>query len=217
MEKNWKLWQILCSWVPKSLWTETAAVEKRKKKKLAPWKEGYDKPEQYIKKQRHHFANKVPYTQSYGLSSSHVWMWELDHNKGWLPKNWCFWTVVWKRTLESLLDCKEIKPVNPKRNQSWIFIGRTDAEAEAAILWPPDVSSWLIGKTLMLGKIEGKWEEGSRGWDDYTVSMDMRLSKQLSKLREIVKYGGSWYASVHEITKSWTHLWNNSNNFFFLI
>ena len=108
--------------------------KKKKKKMLAPWKEGNDKPEQHIKKQRHHFANKGPYTQSYGLSSSHVWMWELGHNNGWLPKNWCFWTMVLERTLESLLDCKEIKPVNPKRNQSWIFIGRTDAEAEAAIL-----------------------------------------------------------------------------------
>ena len=141
-------------------------TQHNKTKQLAPWKEGYDKPEQHIKKQRHHFANKGPYRQSYGLSSSQVWIWELDHNKGWSPKNWCFWTVVLERTLESLLDCKEIKPVNPKRNQSWMFIGMTDAEAEATILWPPNVSSWLSGKTLMLGKTEGKGEEGSRGWDD---------------------------------------------------
>ena len=84
-------------------------------------------------------------SQSYGFSSSHVWMWELDHKEGWAPKNWCFWTVVLEKTLESPLDCK-IKPINLKGNQSWIFIGKTDAEAETPILWPPDVKSWLIGK-----------------------------------------------------------------------
>ena len=99
-----------------------------------------------IKMQRYQFADKGPYSQSYGLSSSHVWMWELDHEEGWTLKNWCFWTVVLENTLESSLDCKEIKPVNTKRNQAWIFIGRTDAEVEAPILWPPDAKSWLIGK-----------------------------------------------------------------------
>ena len=101
---------------------------------------------------------KVPSSQSYGFSSSHVWMWELDHNEGWAPKNWCFWTVVLEKTLESTLDCKEIKSVNPKRNQFWTFIGRTDAETP--ILWPHDVKSWLTGKTLMLGKIEGRRRRG---------------------------------------------------------
>ena len=103
---------------------------------LAPWKESYDQPRQRIKKQRYYFANKGLSSLSYGFSSSHVWMQELDHKEGWTPKNRCFWTVVLK-TLESPLDCKEIRPVNPKGNQSWIFIGRTDAEAEAPILWPP--------------------------------------------------------------------------------
>ena len=101
---------------------------------LAPWKESYDKPRQCIKKQRHHFANKDLYSQGYGFSIGHVWMWELDHKESWAPKNWCFQIVVLEKTLESPLDCKEIKPVHPKGNQFWIFIGRTDAEAEAPIL-----------------------------------------------------------------------------------
>ena len=110
----------------------------------------------HIKKQKHHFADKIPYSQSYGFPSSHVWMWELDHKKERVPKNCCFWTVVLEKTLESPLDCKEIKPVNPKGNQPWIFIGRTDAEAEASILWPPDDRSQLIGKGLDAGK---DWEQ----------------------------------------------------------
>ena len=116
----------------KSLQTVTTAM----KLKDATWKESCDKPRQHIKKQRHHFANKGPYSQSYGFSSSCVRMWELDHKEDWAPKNWCFQTVVLKKTLESPLDCKEMQPVHPKGNQPWIFIGRTDAEAEAPILWP---------------------------------------------------------------------------------
>ena len=121
------------------------------------------------------FNNRGPSSQSYGFSSSHVWMWELDHKEGWAPKNWCFWTVVLEKTLESPLDCKEIQPVHPKGDQSWVFIGRTDAEAETPILWPPDVKNWLIGKDPMLGKFEGR----RRGWqrmrwlDDITDSMDL--------------------------------------------
>ena len=102
---------------------------------LAPWKESDDTPRYHIKKQWHYFANKSLYSKSYCFSSSHVQMWELDHKEGWVPKNTCFWTVVLEKTLGSPLDCKEIKPVNPKGNQPWIFIGRTDAEAEASILW----------------------------------------------------------------------------------
>ena len=116
-----------------------------------------------IKKQRHQFADKGWYSQSYGFSSSHVWMWELDHKEGWRMKNWCFWIVMLEKTLESPLNCKEIKPVNPKGNQPWIFIGRTDAEAEAPIIWPPDVESWLFGKDPDAGKDWTKW--GGRGWD----------------------------------------------------
>ena len=104
------------------------------------------------------FTSKSPYSQSYGFSSCHVWMWELDHKESWALKNWCFWTVVLEKTLESPLGCKEIKPINPKGNQSWIFIGRTDAEAEALILWPPDGKNWLIGKDPDAGK-DWRWEE----------------------------------------------------------
>ena len=149
--KQWKQWQTLLSWTPKSLQMVTAAM---KLKMLATWKKSYDIPWQCIKKQRHHFAAKFLYSQSYGFSSSHVWMWELDHKEGWALKNWCLQTVVLGKSLESPLDCKEIKPVNPKGNQHWIFIGKIDAEAP--IFWPPDVKSQLNGKTLMLGKIEGE-------------------------------------------------------------
>ena len=113
------------------------------KLKDAPWKKSDDQSKQHIKKQKHYFASKGPSSQGYGFSSSHVWMWELDY-KGRAPKNWCFWTVVLEKTLESPLDCKEINPVHPKGNQSWIFIGRTDAEAETPILWSPDMKNWLI-------------------------------------------------------------------------
>ena len=114
---------------------------------LAPWKESYDKPKQCIKKQRHHFADKVPYSQSYGFPSSHVEMWELDHEEGWAPNNWCFQIVVLEKTLESL-----IKPADPKGNQPWIFIERSDAKAAVPILWPPDTKSQLIGKGPDAGK-----------------------------------------------------------------
>ena len=116
-----------------------------------------------LKKQRHHFANKGPSGQSYGFSGSHVWMWEWDYKESWRPQNWCFWTVVLEKTLESPLDCKEIQPFNPKGNQSWIIIGRTDAEAEIPILWHPDGKNWLIGKDLDTGKHWRQEEKGTTG------------------------------------------------------
>ena len=134
---------------------------------LKPWKdtcslkESDDKRKQHIKKQRHHFVNKVPSRQSFSFSRSHVWMWEVDHKEGWEPKNWCFWTVVLVKTLESPLDCKEIKPVNPKGNQSWIFTERTDAEAEAPILWLPGAKRWLTGKDPDVGNDWGQEEKGT--------------------------------------------------------
>ena len=109
-----------------------------------------------ILKNRNHFADKGPYCQRYGFSSSHVCMWELVHKEGGAPKDWCFWTVILEKALESALDSKEIKPVNPKANQHWIFIGRTDAEAP--ILWPPDVKNWFTGKDPDAGK-DWRWEE----------------------------------------------------------
>ena len=101
---------------------------------LTPWKESYDQPRQHIKKQRHYFANKGPSSESYDFSSTHVWMWELDYKESWAPKNWCFWTVVLEKTLEIALNCKEFQPVYPKGDQSWMFIGRADVEAETPIL-----------------------------------------------------------------------------------
>ena len=124
---------------------------------LAPWKKSCDQPRWHIKKQRPYFVNKGPSGQGYGFSSGHVWMWELDYKESWVLKNWCFWTVVLEKTLGSPLDCKEIQPVHPKGNQSWIFIGRNDAEAEALVLWPPDEG-------------EAGGEGDNRGWDGWMAS-----------------------------------------------
>ena len=118
-------------------------------------------PRQHIKKQRHHFDNKGPYSQSYGFSSSHVRMWELDHKEGWALKNWCFRIGVLEKTLESPLDCKEIKPVNPKENQYWIFIGRANSEAEIPILWTRDVKNWVLRKDPDAGKGWGQEKKGA--------------------------------------------------------
>ena len=147
-------------------------------KMLAPWKKNCGKTRHHIKKQKHHFANKGLYSQSNGFSSSYVWMWELDHKKGWMLKNWCFQTMVLGKTLESPLDSSD-KTVNPKGNQPWIYIGRTDTEAEAPVLWPPDAKSPLE-KTLMLGRIEGRRRKGwqrMRWLEGITNSMDVSLSE----------------------------------------
>ena len=137
------------------------------KLKDTPWKESYDQPRQHIKKQRHYFVNKGPSSQGYGFSSGHVWMWELDYKESWASKNWCFWTVVLEKTLESPLDCKEIQP----GDQSWVFFGRTDAEAETPVLWPPDVKRWLIWKDPDAGKdLRAGGEGDDRGWDGWMAS-----------------------------------------------
>ena len=135
---------------------------------LVPWKKSYDQCRQHNKKQRHYLANKGPSSQSYGFSSSRVWMWELDYKESWAPKNWCFWTVVLEKILESPLDCKEIQPVHPKGNQSWIFIGRIDAEDKTPILWPPDEKNWLLKRPWCWERL--KAGEAGRGWDGWMAS-----------------------------------------------
>ena len=142
---------------------------------LAPWKKCYDKPRQHIKKQRYHFAHKGPYNQSCGFSNSHVQMWELDHKEDWVPKNWHFWTVVIEKTPMSPSDSK-IKPVRPKGNLPWIFTGRTDGEAEAPILWPPDAKSQFTGKDFDARKDWGHQKKGVT--DDEMVGGQHQLNGQ---------------------------------------
>ena len=205
MGNKWKQWQALFSWPPKSLWTVTAV---NKFKDICSLKKNYDKPRKHIHKQKHHLADNSPYSRScvlfcFVFPSSHKWMCELDHKEGRVPKNWCFWTVLLENTLESPLNSR-IKLVNPKGNEPWIFIGRTEAKAEALVIWPPDTKSWLIGKELMLGKIEGR----RRGWqrmrwlDDIIDLTDLSLSKLL----ETVKDREVWHAAVHGVAKSQTRL-----------
>ena len=205
--KKVEMWQILSSWAPKSLQRMTAAM-KKKKKKLAPWKKSYDKPRKHIKKERHYFANKGPSSQSYGFSSSHIQIWEMVSKKGWAPKNWCFWTVVLEKTLESLLDFKEIQPVHPKGNPEYSLKG--------LMLKLNTLATWF--KELTHLKRPWCWErlragEGDdRGWDGLvgiTDSTDMSFSK----LWEIVKDREAWRATVHGVTKSQTRLsdWTTAN------
>ena len=170
---------------------------------LTPWKESYDQPTQHIKKQRHYFANKVLSSQGYGFSSGHVWMWELDYKASWVPKNWCFWTVVLEKTLEPF-DCKEIQPVHSK-DQSWVFFGRNDAKAETPILWPPHAKSWLIGKDSDAGRDWGQEEKGTTG--DEIAGWHHRLDGHEFVWTPGVGDGQGGFAWCNSwVTKSWTRL-----------
>ena len=170
MGKQWKQWQSLFWGLQNHCrrW-----LQPWHKKMLTPWKESYDQPRQHIKKQRYPFVNRRLSSQGYGFSSGHVWMWDLDYKESWALKNWCFWTVVLEKALESPLDCKEIQPVHPKGNQSWVFIGRTDAEAETSIFWPPDAKSWLTGKDPHAWK---DWGQEKRVTGDEMVGWHHQLN-----------------------------------------
>ena len=201
MGKQWKQCQTLFFWAPKSLQMVTAAMKLKDTYSL----EG--KLWQHIQKQRHYFANKGPSSQGYGFSNDHVWMWELDYKESWALRNWCFWTVVLEKTLESPLDYKEIQTVLPKGDQSWVFIGRIDVEAETPILWPPDAKSWLSGKDPDAGR---DWEQEEKGMtEDEVVGWHHWLNGHgFGWTPELVTDKEAWHAAVHGVIKSWTWLSN---------
>ena len=195
-----KQWLTLFLGAPKSLQMVIAAM----KLKDFPWKESYDQPRQHIKKQRNNFVNKDPSSQ--GFSSSYVWMWELDYKESWTLKNLCFWTMVLGKTLESSLHCKEIQPVHPNGDHSWVFIGRTDVEAEAPILWPPDAKSWLIGKDPVAGKDWGQEEKGTTedemaGWHHRLDGHGFGWTPGVGDRQGGLACCGSWHCKELDMTE----------------
>ena len=167
----------------------------------------------------HYFTNKGLFSQSYGFCSSHAQMWELNYKESWAQKNWCSWTVVLEKTLESPLDCKEIKPVHPKGSQSWIFIGRTDGEVEAPVLWPPDAKNWLIGKDPDAGRGWGQEEKGNRGWDGCMASRTWWMwvwvnsrSWWWTAMPGVLRFMGLQRVRHDWVTElNWTELWHSTH------
>ena len=203
--KKWKQWQTLFFEAPRSLADGDCGHEI--KRRLLLGRKVMTNLDSILKSRVIALPTKVHLSESYGFSSIHVWMWELDYKESWAPKNWCFWTMVLEKTLESPLDCKEVQPAHPKGDQSLMFIGRTGVEAETLILWPTDAKSWLIWKDPDAGKIEGGRRRGwqrTRWLDGITDSMDMSLSR----FRELVTDREAWHAAIHGIVKSQTQMSN---------
>ena len=178
---------------------------------LTSWKKSYEQPRQHIKKQRHHFADKGPSSQSQGFSSCHVQIWELDYKESWAVKNWCFWTVVLEKTLESPFDCKEIQPVHSERDQPWDFFGRNDGKAETPILWPPHVKSWLIGKDPDTGRDWGQEEKGMTedemaGWHHWLDGCESEWTPGVGDGQGGLEYCDSCVAKSRTWLSNWSDL-----------
>ena len=178
---------------------------------LSSWKKSNYQPKQLIKKQKDYFEDKGPSSQGYGFSSIHVWTWELDYNESWAVRNWCFWTVVLDKSLEISLDCKEIQPVHPKGDQSWVFIEKTHVEAEKPILWPPDGKNWLTGKNTDAAKV---WRQEEKRLDD--IWWDCGMTSQTQWTSVWRKFGSWWWTGrpgvqrlgvhwVTEVNSEWLH------------
>ena len=187
---------------------------------LTPWKEGYDQPRSHIQKQRHYFANKGLSSQGYGFSGGHVWMWESDCEESWVLKNWCFWTVVLEKTLESPLNFKEIQPVHPKGDQSWVFIGRTDAKAATPILWPLHAKSWLIVKDSDAGMDWGQEEKGTTedemaGWHHWLDGREVEWTPGVGDGQGGLGCWSSWGCKELDMTErlNWTEKYIKNPDF----
>ena len=190
---------------------------------LTPWEESFDQPRQHIKKQRHYFVNKGPSSQGYGFSSSHVWVWELNYKESQVLRNWCFWSVVLEKTLESPLDCKEMQPVHPKGDQCWVFVGKTDVEAETPVLWPPDVKTWLIWKDPDDEKDWGqekKWvtEDEMVGWHHWLDGHGFGWTPGVGDVQGSLVCCSSWGRKESDTTEwlKWTELIHQAHSKYLL-